>query len=40
MKREKLIWQDGKLTVASDKVSYDSDLDEFIVFELQAVTCD
>jgi hypothetical protein len=38
MKREKLIWQDGKLTVASDKISYDSESDEFIVFEFQAGT--
>ena len=38
MKRNKLIWQDGKLTGASDKITYNSESDEFIVFEFQAGT--
>jgi len=38
MKREKLIWQDEKLTIASDKFSYDSESDEYIVFIFQAGT--
>ncbi|MCK4989825.1 MAG: hypothetical protein KAS29_05040, partial [Bacteroidales bacterium] len=33
---DKLIWQDGKLTGADDKITYNSESDEFIIFEFQA----
>jgi hypothetical protein len=38
MKRKKFIWQDGKLTGASDKITYNSETDKFIVFEFQEGT--
>jgi len=33
---DELIWQDGKHTGASDKISFNSETDKFIVFEFQA----
>ncbi len=33
---DKIIWQDGKLTGASDKITYNSESDDYIVFEFQA----
>ena len=38
LKRKKLIWQDGKLTGASDKISYHSESEDYIVFAFQAGT--
>jgi len=33
---DELIWQDGKHTGASDKISFNSETDKFIIFEFQA----
>ena len=33
---DKLIWQDGKLTGTSDKITYHSESEKYVVFEFQA----